>query len=90
MVHPSYPALPSCDLSFPLLCALSPVPVGQTSVSTRDQVMANRQTLNNTSDRLVQIERLGEQSKTTGEQIMTDLDDQRDTLVRVGHKVQPL
>ncbi|EGD73709.1 hypothetical protein PTSG_05416 [Salpingoeca rosetta] len=60
----------------------------QGAVTTRDQILANRQTMNATSDRLVQIERLGESSRQTGEQIMTDLSDQRDTIVRIGGRVQ--
>eukprot|EP01147_Barroeca_monosierra_P001928 gene1928-5017_t len=60
----------------------------QSAESTREQVLENRRTLNSTSDRLVQIEKLGESSKQTGEQIMQDLDDQRGTIVRIGGKVQ--
>eukprot|EP00730_Choanoeca_flexa_P000532 TRINITY_DN10235_c0_g3_i1.p1 TRINITY_DN10235_c0_g3~~TRINITY_DN10235_c0_g3_i1.p1 ORF type:complete len:210 (+),score=60.00 TRINITY_DN10235_c0_g3_i1:121-750(+) len=56
--------------------------------STRDRALGNRQTLNQTSDRIANTQRLAAESEMIGEQVMVDLHDQRETIVRSGQRLR--
>eukprot|EP00045_Choanoeca_perplexa_P003404 m.30972 g.30972 ORF g.30972 m.30972 type:complete len:210 (+) comp12022_c1_seq2:137-766(+) len=56
--------------------------------SSRDQALSNRQVQNQTSDRIANTQRLAAESEMIGEQVMVDLHDQRETIVRSGQKLR--
>eukprot|EP00056_Hartaetosiga_gracilis_P003411 m.63512 g.63512 ORF g.63512 m.63512 type:complete len:215 (+) comp11443_c0_seq4:90-734(+) len=58
------------------------------SMGVRDQMNANQKTLSKTSASIANTKRLAYEAQTIGEGTMEDLEDQRETIIRIGGKVQ--
>eukprot|EP00041_Stephanoeca_diplocostata_P039017 m.1580983 g.1580983 ORF g.1580983 m.1580983 type:complete len:234 (-) comp25315_c0_seq44:1262-1963(-) len=53
----------------------------------RSRLLDNEQTLGRTSDRIANAQRIGEESEAIGAGVLTELDSQRQTIIRTGQKV---
>ncbi|EDQ85137.1 uncharacterized protein MONBRDRAFT_38961 [Monosiga brevicollis MX1] len=60
---------------------------GRPAYSTRDKALGNRQMLDESSARIANTQRLAAESEEIGHQVMVDLNDQRETIIRSGQKV---
>eukprot|EP00055_Hartaetosiga_balthica_P006778 m.22087 g.22087 ORF g.22087 m.22087 type:complete len:216 (-) comp5421_c0_seq1:1036-1683(-) len=65
----------------------NPSPQNQ-SMGVRDQMHSNQKTLNKTSSRIANTKRMAYEAQGIGEGVMEDLHGQRETIVRIGGKVQ--
>jgi len=60
---------------------------GSSQVDTRSQLLQNRSTQDRTTERMRNTQRLAHESEAIGEQVVLDLHDQRQTIVRSANKI---